>query len=200
MYSPHSDLYKMFHTPDFILFRVKIKGSEHFGRVDTINTQIPYKQQPVSGTFITFDGQNGFEAGIPVSIIPVDAATVEGIEAIDILNPAPLNAILAACNEIDEITQTKSAADIGLIRYEIPVYIEDLLAAMLEFEQLHDLKHNEKIHADIEAIRKQLSSSPDNATELERKKVLTECRETIAACVSTFIELAAFPTNNKETL
>lgn len=175
MYSPHSDLYKMFHTPDFILFRVKIKESEYFGRVDTINTQRPYTPQPVSGTFITFENQQGFETGIPISIILVDATTVEGIEAIDILNPAPLNAILAACNEIDEITQIKPATDIGLIHYEIPVYIEYLLAAMLEFEQLHDLKHNEKIFADIEAIRKQLSGSPDNATETERKKILTEC-------------------------
>lgn len=112
MYSPYSDLHKMLHTPEFILFKVNIAGREYFGRPDTIRVKHAYDLEPQSGIFTAYSSQQAFEAGYPGEKLPVDSTIIKGIKAIDIVNPTPLNLILAACNEINQIT-TIPVADVG---------------------------------------------------------------------------------------
>src|SRR5687768_15609580 len=114
MYSPHSDLYKMIHTPGFVVFRVLVDGVEYLGRPITVGVDNLWRPGPnQKATFQIYRSVQDFMAGYIQSEIEVTSANTIGLEAIDTGGRQPFDNVLSTCFEISKIN---SKADIGIIK------------------------------------------------------------------------------------
>ena len=188
MYSPHSDLYKMFHTPNFIVFRVDIGGKEYWGRPNTIRVEHPFKpglnQQ---GTFDVYSNVQSFLQGAISDQIPVTSVTIKGIEAIDTVNCEPLDNILSTCFEISNIP---SKADVGIIRRNIPDMLVRLELALEEFEGIHNFVKYKLAHECIEELISECKSCPHDLSENGRINLVRDLKEKVSVSVANLIELS----------
>ncbi len=189
MYSPHSDLYKMLHTPEFILFRVDINGKEYLGRPCTITVDHPYGETTnQKGVFRTFDSEQSFLSGNVSEEIQVTSTTIKGIEAIDSVDRTPLNNILAACYETSQIPERP---DIGIVRRNITPVLERLLAALSDYETLHHLAHYEVAFDDIEELINECKLCPTDLSENGRASIVRNLKKKISVNVSNLIEFSS---------
>ena len=189
MYSPHSDLHKMFYTPEYIVFRVEINGKEYLGRPNTLRIKHPFDPgDHQSAIFYTYSSVQSFMAGYIGDQIQVTSEEIRGIEAIDTVNPEPLNKILAACNDIYNINPK---ADIGIIRRNIVPLLVTLSTALQEYEQVHELSRYEGVYDDIEALILECAKCPADLSEGGRANFVRSLKEKISVDVSRLIELSA---------
>lgn len=190
MYNPLSDLHKMFWTPEFVVFRVEINGKQYLGRPNTIHVKHPYDPGTnQSGIFRTASSVQAFLAGYIDDEIPVTSATVKGIEAIDTIDRVPLDKILAACNDINNIPVR---ADIGVIRRNIAPMLDRLMAALEAWEHVHDFPRFEVIYEDLDDLKKEVSSAPFNLSEQGRESTVRNMKERVSARVTRVIEMAMY--------
>lgn len=188
MYSPYSDLEKMFETPKAFLFKVSINGKEYFCRVNTLS----HITKPVSGSLEIYPNVMAFQRGeAPSHRMIVDNKEVIGIEVIDTKfdgKPAPINVILAYCNAIDEI---KEDADIGVIRRNIPPLIENLMGAVEEYI-LEYPSYNPPYTVDvINELIGECKNAKDNSTGEERKKIITNVKHVVSFQISSLVRLSS---------
>lgn len=184
MYSPKSDLHKMIYTPEFIAFRVKIEGIEFIGRPNTITYNASAEGTKQQGLFYAYDGIESFIAGNHFKEIPVTSHAIIGIEAIDTVTPGPLNDILSACYEIENIPVK---ANIGFIRRNIPEILQRLCKALEEYEHVHSFIKFEIVFFEIQNIIKDCETCglPDN----DREAFIRILKDKISYRVSNFINL-----------
>ena len=187
MYSPLSDLQKMFYSPEFVVFRVDINGKEYLGRPNTI----PYHYDPGAKqkvTFITYSSVQSFMAGYISDEIQVTSADLKGIEAIDTVSSEPLRKILAACNNIENIPVQ---ANVGIILRNVVPMLVTLSGAMEEYEQAHNLIRFETVYEDIEDLMKECAKCPLDLHESRRSSMIRNLKERVSFDVTRLIDLSA---------
>lgn len=189
MYSPHSDLHKMFYTPEFIVFRVEIESKEYLGRPNTLQIKHPFDPGTnQKAIFYTFSSIQSFQAGYISDQIQVTSATIKGIEAIDTISREPLNNILAACNEINNIHES---ADAGIIRRNISPLLLRLSAALEKYEETHNLARFEVVYEDITELINECTKCPYDLSENGRASIVRNLKDRISVGVTRLIELSA---------
>ena len=190
MYSPHSDLHKMFYTPEFIVFRADIKGQQFLGRPTTLHIDHPWvpgrNQQAV---FQTFSSVQSYLAGYIDLEIPVTSMDIKGIEAIDTIDPDPLNKILAACNDINNI---KDIPDVGILWRNIAPLLDNLVRSLEAYEDIHGQARYEKVYDDIEDIRNECMRCPANLSDNSRAGIARNMKEKISFDVTRLIEMGSY--------
>jgi len=189
MYNPLSDLHKMFLTPEFILFRVEIKGQEYLGRPNTLvvdHQWVPGKNQEAK--FRTSSSIQSFLARYVDDEIPVTSGIIKGLEAIDTVDPGPLNAILAACNDINNVAEVPN---IGTLYRDIPPMLVALIHAVEDYEQLHGQPRFEVMYDDIEDLRKECVRCPADLSDNGRAGIVGNLKEKIGSRVTRLIEIGS---------
>lgn len=188
MYSPHSDLYKMIHTPGFIVFRVSVDGKEYLGRPISVGVDNFWQPGPnQSATFQIYRSMQDFMAGYIQSEIQVTSANTIGLEAIDAYGRESLDSILSACFEISEINPK---ADIGIIKRVIPDMLNRLAETLNEFEQLHNLIRYERAYYYIEDLALDCHRCRYDLSEVERADMVRNIKEKVRIAVTNLIEFA----------
>lgn len=138
MYSPYSDLEKMFWTPSYILFRCLIDGEEHLGRPKDIHMGDIHNQKFKHCRFQYWDSIGQYFSGtMPKLLEEIKSSQVVGLEAIDTISkkePSTLSKILTVCNEISLI---ENNADIGFLIFTIPEILGKLSNVIGEYGEEH---------------------------------------------------------------
>lgn len=188
MYSPFSDLFKMFHTPDFIIFRVLINDKIYLGRPNTMSVDNLFtggKNQKAE--FFTYSSIEAFIQGEVLDKLIVTAPEINGLEAIDIINPEPLNKILSICLEFDNISEK---SDIGIIKRSIPETLEQLLIAIENYEKLHNSDKYEIAYDFIDEVINDCKNASYTLSELDKKKLIINSKEKVSVKISNLIEFS----------
>lgn len=187
MYSPHSDLVKMFYSPSFIVFRVLIDNEkEYWGRPSTIRTG-PFDHPIYDGKFDIYASIDGFMRGNILGNIEVKKEQIKGLEAYDIINPEPLKRILSICNEFESIPNN---ADIGIIKIVVPEILNRLLVALNDFQDLHEYQKFEAYYDDIEETISQCENALYTVTNQQREDLINYSKERVSTRVTWLIERA----------
>lgn len=179
----------MLLSPEFIIFRVEIDGKEYLVRPNTLYLDHPWTPKKQSAKLNIFSSLQSFKCGYLSGEISVTSADVIGVEAIDTVDPIPLNTILAACNELENINLR---ADIGVIYRNIAPILHRLMEAMEDFEHIHDLRRYETAYEDINDLIHDCSKCRPDMSELERSNFVRDLKERVSVRVSRLIELASY--------
>jgi hypothetical protein len=138
MYSPLNDLEKMFTSPDFFAFKVRINGTEFLGRPVNIHMVNIAGDKWKSLTFRVFKNLDAFERGEPQREIQVTPKEIVGLSVIDTWtkkDPSDINTILSICHEFDSIPID---ANIGHFKKDIPVILKRLVSAVEAYNEEHE--------------------------------------------------------------
>lgn len=182
MYSPYSDLEKMFWTPNYILFRCLIDGKEYFGRPKDIHMGDVSNQKFRHCSFQYWDSLGQYLSGtMPELLEEVTANRVVGLEAIDSLSnkkPSTLSKILSICNEIDQLNELE---DIGFMKTSIPEKLERFKITVQEYEEEHKKAYTQNLIYLIDEYKTEFENIGDSLnSEQYRKEKIVNLKEKLS--------------------
>lgn len=182
MYSPYSDLEKMFWTPNYILFRCLIDGKEYFGRPKDIHMGDVSNQKFRHCSFQYWDSFGQYLSGtMPRILEEVTTNRVIGLEAIDSLSnkePSTLSQILSLCNEIAQIPE---ASDIGIMRNNIPAILDRLLNVIEIYSLEHPKAYTKNSIYSIDELKTEFENIDDSLkSEQYRKEKIVNLKEKLS--------------------
>lgn len=194
MYSPYSDLQKMWNSPNYLVFRFSVDGKEYFGRPIDVLCKKENADSPttlVGYRYIIYNNLIDFRNGLEKERVEIYKSQFivgkEVVDSISLQNPSPINLLLESCNRLDSF---KNVIEIGLLKRIIPDILNEIYSYTKDFLSEHPRGNERDLRHFIDKYIKEIETIPYSASKLEIDNLFRDIIEVISSEISIIIRHA----------